>query len=90
VSDELATGRRMKVARVASDLDPEAVAAALGISRRTYDRIEAGERPATRAELIVFSNLTSQDPSFFGVTSSSTERAILSDLDPVVNEGDDE
>jgi transcriptional regulator with XRE-family HTH domain len=78
----------MKVARVASDLDPEAVAAALGISRRTYDRVEAGDRPATRAELIVFSQLTNQDPSFFGVTSSSAaERAILSDLKPRVNGG---
>lgn len=84
VSEELAIGQRMKLARVAADLDPDAVAAAFGISRRTYDRIEAGERSPKRAELVVFAQLTDQDTSFFGISSFEGE-SILSDIEPHVN-----
>lgn len=89
VSEELGVHRRVRLARSASGLPPEAFAEAIGISKRSYERGEAGSRQFSRAELLVVAQLTNQDPSFFGVTSGATaERAILSHLAPRVNGGE--
>ena len=90
VPEELSAHRRVRLARHASGLTPKAIADALGISKRSYERSEAGDRRFTRAELLVVAQLTAQDPSLFGVTSDAAEEgAMLSDLQPRVN-GEDE
>jgi transcriptional regulator with XRE-family HTH domain len=91
ISEELPLRKRIRLARMASQRDPEAVAAALGISKRSYERGEAGERRFTRAELLVLAQVTGQDPSLFGVTSEvGAGSAMLSDLQARVNSGNDE
>ena len=80
----LSVGRRMRLARIAAELDLDQVAAVLEISRRTLERIEAGTRPPTRVELVVFAELVQQDISFFGETSSLSEEPTLPDPLPGV------
>ena len=90
VPDELEAHRRVRLARQAAGLTPRDLADALGISKRSYERSEAGHRRFTRAELLVVAQLTTQEPSFFGVTSdASAGGGILSDLAPAVNGGDE-
>lgn len=84
-------GRRMRIARIAAELDPESVAAELGISRKSLERTEAGVRQPSRAELVVLAQLTGQELSFFGVTSDAAAGgAMLSDLKSRVNRGNNE
>jgi transcriptional regulator with XRE-family HTH domain len=59
---------RVRLARHAANLEPEAVAAALGISRSSYFRSEAGVRPFKRGELLAIAGLTGQSPELFGLS----------------------
>src|SRR5437773_451750 len=86
VPDSTGIGGRIKLARIASGRSIGEMAAALGMSKGTYERTESGARPARRGELIAIAELTNQEKAFFGVTSdAAAEGAILSDLAPRVN-----
>jgi transcriptional regulator with XRE-family HTH domain len=91
VSDELSTHRRARLARIAAEIDPETMAIALGMSKRSYERAEAGARRFSRAELVLLAQLTNQDPSFFGVTSAEPQEArTLPGPLPGVNRADED
>jgi transcriptional regulator with XRE-family HTH domain len=49
------------------------MAEAIGVSVRTYQRIEDGERPVKRLELVALADRTGQDISFFGASSENGE-----------------
>lgn len=66
---EVGTGRRIRTARVAAGLRPTQMASALGISRRTYDRLEDGSRHPRAGELAKIAELTGQDVEVFGASS---------------------
>lgn len=82
----MATGLRVRLARIAAGRSVQGMAEELGVSKWTYERIENGSRPARRGELVVIAQLTDQDLSFFGA-SSDEEASILPPPLPAVNEG---
>jgi transcriptional regulator with XRE-family HTH domain len=63
------TGDRLRIARAAVGLSGKEMARALGVSLKTYERIERGERELRLSELHALAAATGQDPEFFGATS---------------------
>jgi transcriptional regulator with XRE-family HTH domain len=77
---------RIRLARLAAGNEPEEMAEALGVSLRTYQRIEAGVRAPSRLELQAIAERTGQELSFFGASGGEGE-AVLPPPLPRVNDG---
>jgi transcriptional regulator with XRE-family HTH domain len=65
VPAEMQAAARIRLARIAAGLSRKEAARALGLSLRTYDRVEAGERELTLGEAGRLAQLTGQDHAFF-------------------------
>lgn len=65
---------RVRLARIAAGRSRAELAEEVGVSKRTYERIETGSRSPRRAELDAIAQATGQDVSFFRA-SSGNERA---------------
>jgi hypothetical protein len=59
----------------------------LGVSLRTWQRLEDGSRPPRPGELLLIAQRTNQDLSFFGASSDPEEPRILPPPLPLVNPG---
>lgn len=81
----MAVGDRVRLARIAKRRTVAEMAAALGMSKGTYERIEHGSRPPRRGELIAIAQLTDQDLEFFGASLDEDEAPILPSPLPLVN-----
>jgi len=55
-------GRLLREAREAAAISPEMMAAFLGLSRQTIDRIERNQRPLTVQQFFGWAKLTQTDP----------------------------
>lgn len=62
-------GDRIRIARVVAGRSMEEMASVLGVSARTYQRIETGERPVRRIELVAIAEVTGQEFDLFGGAS---------------------
>jgi transcriptional regulator with XRE-family HTH domain len=74
---------------MAAGLEPEEMAEALGVSLRTYQRIEAGVRAPSPGELVIIAETTRQERSFFGTSWDEGERVLPPPLPPVNEAGAD-
>lgn len=81
-------GDRLRTARAASGFSQKEMARALGVSLKTYERIERGERDLRISELHALATATGQDPEFFGVTSLDAAAPTLPLLPGAVKEED--
>lgn len=70
---EVDQGRRIELARVATRREQDEMAAAAGISVRSYQRTIAGERTPRAHELEVWARLTGQELKFFESAASGSE-----------------
>ncbi len=87
VSEATTVGDRFRVARIAAGLTPNEAARLLGVSQRTYERIESDVREPRRGEIVAFAQITGQDVAFFGGGSSvDCEARVLPDPLPGVND----
>lgn len=75
VPEGLTAGERIRRARLASGRSRKATARAIGVSLRTYDRIEADERELRASEVSALAAFTGQDEEFFLGTTSSGDGA---------------
>jgi transcriptional regulator with XRE-family HTH domain len=74
--DQVTMGDRLRIARAASGLSRKEMAQALGVSLKTYERLERGERELRVSELHALVAATGQEPQFFGLTSSEESPTI--------------
>jgi transcriptional regulator with XRE-family HTH domain len=87
VPGDSSLAERLRLARVAARLSPEEMAAALGVSLRTWQRLEDGTREPRPGELLLIAERTNQDLSFFGASPDPEEAPILPRPVPLVNKG---
>ena len=69
-------GERVRVARTGADLEPDAVAAKLGVPANTYLKWERGERQFPMQFVYDFCKLTGFSPSFIVTGRPSSEWGI--------------
>lgn len=70
VSPETSIGDRLRLARIAAGLTQEEAARAIGLSPRTWTRLELEGREPRLGELIAIAQITGQDLEFFFGASS--------------------
>jgi transcriptional regulator with XRE-family HTH domain len=88
----LAVGDRIRMARLAIGMRPTEMARALGMSLKTYQRLERGEREPRLSEIHLLVEITGQTVGYFYGTTSPAEpvSATISDPDAAVNKEDNE
>jgi len=84
---ETDVGDRVRLARVALGWSRKEMAVRLGLSIRTYDRIEEGARELRVSELNALVAVTGQDAAFFGA-SQVADRAVLPPPLPAVKDAE--
>lgn len=84
VPEETGVGNRVRLARMAAQLSRKEVARRLGLSMRTFDRIESGQRDLTPREAYTLAAITGQDVTFFGLASQGAGDGTVSGPDSAV------
>jgi transcriptional regulator with XRE-family HTH domain len=86
VGQQVGFAGRLRLARIAAGLDVDDIARAIGVSKRTYQRLEDGSRQVRPLELTAIAQLTGQDVEFFGASPDrQVEAPNLSLLPGAVN-----
>jgi transcriptional regulator with XRE-family HTH domain len=73
----------VRFCRVVSGLSRHEMARKIGVSKRTYDRIEDGSRPPRRGELLAIAQVSDQDPELiFGASLDAAAESLTLPLLP--------
>jgi len=90
VADDVTVAHRVRLVRMAVGMSRREMAQAIGVSRRTYERVETGARDLRVSEAYALAAVTGQDVVFFGASFSEVAASGPHPLPGVKAENGDE